>query len=272
MTFTTPNGTLTFSSIGGFSVTSAPNTPPTVVSTQPQSRIARVGETASFSVSASGSEPLDYQWRKDGGDLAGANAPILTIASVTTNDAGEYDCLVTNDHGADLSDVAVLSVDISVPTVSASWVMPDTGEFDCYDDTTNIGCPAAGAAFRGQDGQIDGYQPDLVISGDGLTVHDVTTGLTWTQSTDLDDNGTIDADDKLTFAQAQAYPAALNATSFGGYSDWRLPSIKEVYSLMDFRGEDASGYTGTDPSGLVPFLDTTYFEFGYGDTSPSESD
>ena len=52
----------------------------------------------------------------------------------------------------------------------------------------------------------------------------------------------INASDKLTFAQAQAYPAVLNAEDFGGYSDWRLPTIKELYSLINF--------TGTDPSGM----------------------
>jgi len=269
VSFATPNGSVVFSATGGFTVTSAPNSPPSVVS-QPRSRIARVGESVSFSVSATGSEPLVYQWRKDGGTLVGATTSILSIASVTTNDAADYDCLVINDHGSDLSDSAALVVDISVPTVSAAWVVPDSEQFECYDDTNSIGCPATGAAFHGQDAQYEGYQPSLSISGDGLTVHDAASGLTWMRSTDLDGDGTIDADDKLTLAQALLYPATLNALNFGGYSDWRLPSIKELYSLMDFRGEGPSGYSGTDTTGLVPFLDTAYFEFGYGDPSALE--
>jgi len=51
-------------------------------------------------------------------------------------------------------------------------------------------------------------------------------------------DGVLTATDKLNWAGAQARAAALNAAGFGGFSDWRLPSIKELYSLIDFRGTD----------------------------------
>jgi hypothetical protein len=144
----------------------------------------------------------------------------------------------------------------------------DTGQELCYGATGVITCPASGAAFYGQDAQHPGNQPSYTLSADGLTVYDNVTGLRWTRSPDLDSDGDIDVDDKLTFAEAQTYAdVVLNPRAFGGYSDWRLPSIKELYSLMDFRGRDPDPMSR---SADTPFIDTEYFDFAYGDMTAGE--
>ena len=153
--------------------------------------------------------------------------------------------------------------------VAGSYGIVDTGQDLCYDDRDVITSPSIGQAFHGQDAQYDGNQPSYTLSGDGLTVYDQITGLTWQQAPDTDSDGDVDSDDKLTWAEFQDYPATLNAQSFGGFTDWRLPTIKELYSLIDFSGIDPSGFSG-DPSGLVPFIDTDFFEFAYGDESAGE--
>jgi hypothetical protein len=160
------------------------------------------------------------------------------------------------------------TADNSQASASLTYPIVDTGQTACYDDAgPAITCPSASQAFYGQDAQNDGNQPGYTLSADGLTVTDNVTGLTWTQSPDWNGDGSIDVDDKFTLAEAQAYPATLNAANYGGYSDWRLPTIKELYSLMDFRGADPSG---PNPSNMTPFIDTTYFDFGYGDTAAGE--
>jgi hypothetical protein len=144
----------------------------------------------------------------------------------------------------------------------------DTGQEQCYGATSQISCPSSGSFFYGQDAQHVGNRPDYTISSDGLTVYDNVTGLTWTRSPDLDGDGDIDVDDKLSFSEAQTYAdETLNPERFGGYSDWRLPSMKELYSLMDFRGRDPDPMSSSADS---PFIDTDYFDFAYGDVSGGE--
>ncbi len=164
-------------------------------------------------------------------------------------------------NGNDNQDEYV-SGDLTYPIV-------DTGQDRCYNDGWEISAPGKGDAFYGQDAQIDGYQPSYTVSGDGLTVYDTVTGLTWTRGADWNGDGTEDADDKFTYTEALSYVAVINAQNYGGYSDWRLPSIKELYSLIDYRGTDPNP-TGTSTSGLVPFINDDVFEFAYGDMSAGE--
>ncbi|MCK5832803.1 DUF1566 domain-containing protein [bacterium] len=163
--------------------------------------------------------------------------------------------------------LATLALGLS--TFAVTYPIVDTGQEECYDNSSVISPPSPGAAFYGQDAQYDGNAPSYTISGDGLTVYDNVTGLTWQQTPDTDDDGDTDADDKLTWTEVQTYPDVLNAASFGGYSDWRVPTIKEQYSLIKFNGQDISGYTGSLDA-VQPFIDDDVFDFAYGDTLAGE--
>ncbi len=180
---------------------------------------------------------------------------------VTANAQSEDSFITDESQAVDQSDEE-LSLDLS-------YTIVDTGQTSCYNNTSEIACPDDGEAFYGQDAQYDGNQPSYTISADGLTVYDNVTGLTWTQSPDLDGDGDIDVDDKLTFTEAQAYPDILNEENYGGYSDWRLPSMKQLYSLMNFDGTDPNP-TSSNSAGLTPFIDTDYFDFAYGDMASGE--
>lgn len=150
------------------------------------------------------------------------------------------------------------------------YMVVGTGQVECFNNLDVITCPGKGQAFYGQDAQYTANEPSYKGSSDGLTVYDKNTELTWQKSPDITGDGTITADDKLTFQEALEYADRLNAENFGGYDDWRLPEIKELYSLIEFSGTDPSGYEGTDTSGLKPFIDTDYFDFAYGDTDAGE--
>ena len=151
--------------------------------------------------------------------------------------------------------------------LAQSYLVVDTGQNQCYGINNAVACPGAGEEYYGQDAQFNGNQPDFTLGADGLTVYDNVTGLTWTKSPDLNRDGVIDYNDKLTYDQALTYADSLNAENFGGYGDWRLPDIKTLYSLMNFQGTDPGGNSGSIP---IPYIDTAYFDFGYGDESAGE--
>jgi hypothetical protein len=80
------------------------------LASEPQSQTVVHGANASFSVVASGTPPLSYEWQRDGRSLAGATRPTLTLPHVTRLDAGNYRVIVTNTLGSALSSNAYLRV------------------------------------------------------------------------------------------------------------------------------------------------------------------
>ncbi len=149
------------------------------------------------------------------------------------------------------------------------YTIVGTGQTKCYDDRGEIAPPRPGERFFGQDAQHPGPKASYTLSADGLTVSDNNTGLTWQRSPDTNGDGVLNHRDKLTLAQARELPAKANAVRFGGFNDWRLPTIKELYSLIQFSGVDVQ-LDNTDTSKLTPFIDTRFFKFAYGDASAGE--
>ena len=105
---------------GAGAVTSAVATltvlvPPAIVA-QPQSQTVTQGGTAAFSLTATGTAPLSYQWRFNGTNLSGGTLSYYTLGNVRTNKSGNYTVTVTNGAGMVTSAVATLTV--LVPTVA----------------------------------------------------------------------------------------------------------------------------------------------------------
>ena len=196
--------------------------------------------------------------------------PTATTVGVNTPTA------TATTAGVNTPTATATTAGVNTPTPTAttgakSYPIVDTGQVKCYDATTVIACPTtSSASFYGQDASYMGTQPSYTLSSDTKTVYDNVTGLTWQRSPDTSGDGSITVTDKKTYTQALVYVTTANTAKYGGYSDWRLPSIKELYSLMKFNGTDPIGMIITDTSGLTPFIDTDYFKFGYGDISAGE--
>jgi hypothetical protein len=138
---------------------------------------------------------------------------------------------------------------ISVEEQILTYPIVDTGQERCYDNRKEIEYPKHGQAFFGQDAQYTGNEPAYKDNGDG-TVTDLNTGLMW-QS---------DPGEKMTFRQAVAGAAKCR---LAGYKDWRLPTIKELYSLILFSGTDPDPMS-RNSARQKPFIDRRYFKFQYG--------
>ena len=82
----------------------------------PVNQTEAVGSDVSFSVTATGTAPLSYQWQKDGvnltdgGSITGATNATLIITGVMESDEGVYRCVVTNIAGTNTSNTAMLTV------------------------------------------------------------------------------------------------------------------------------------------------------------------
>lgn len=157
------------------------------------------------------------------------------------------------------------SLGITNPEGNRSYRIVDTGVQKFFNTSQEIAAPQQGEAFYGQDAQFDGNQASYRDNGDG-SITDLVTGLMWTKTPDLNGDGSIDAADKLTYSEALIYAQSVGV---GGYSDWRVPSIKELYSLTDFSGVDPNAQL-TSSAGLRPFINTDYFDFGYGDLAAGD--
>ncbi len=122
-----------------------------------------------------------------------------------------------------------------------TYPVVDTGQDRCYDNAREIAFPSPGADYFGQDAQYVGHSPLFTDHADG-TVTGRITGLMWQKTP---------AARKYDQRDSEAYADKLR---LAGHADWRLPTIKELFSLTDFRGNQHAG---------KPYLDTSVFDFEF---------
>lgn len=158
--------------------------------------------------------------------------------------------LVSTVCGSSFESPIVPDTNALIAQTTAYTVM-DTGQTNCYNNMQEISFPSEEEAFYGQDAQYETRVMNYQDNDDG-TVTDLNTGLMWQKS----------VSEKVVFDDAVANAYTFN---LAGYTDWRLPTIKELFSLIDFNGK-----TGMSAADSIPYINTDYFDFEYGDESNGE--
>ena len=131
-------------------------------------------------------------------------------------------------------------------SIAARSRVVDTAQVYCFDDQgAVITCPQRGEKFFGQDAQYSGTQPAYRDNGDG-TVSDLNTGLVWQKAHNAKRVGYYEA------------RRDCESLALGGMRDWRLPSLKELFSIADFSGSQGTGRF---------YLDSSHFDIAYPGTN-----
>ena len=266
--------------VASSSATLTVNAPP-AISTQPAARTVTAGQTATFSVTATGIAPLSYQWRKNGTNISGATSSSYTTPATTSADNNAvFTVVVSNSAGTVTSSNATLTV---TSVVASTPKPPHTGitASQCYQAGSNtlVSCSSSGAQALNsqQDGHrtsINAMSYSLVPNASGGTyaktecVKDNITGLIWegktasgtragsSTYTNYDSTASAQKSNGSNPTQAEidastnsmGYRNAVRASALCGFTDWRLPTVKELQTLVNY-GVASPG----------PTIDTTWF-------------
>ena len=104
------------------------------ITTEPIGQTVNVGQSAMFSVGATGTAPLSYQWNKNGAAISGATSSSYTTpAAATTDNASQFTVVVSNSAGTATSSAAVLTVNAIAPAITTQPI----------GQTVNVGQSAA---------------------------------------------------------------------------------------------------------------------------------
>jgi len=116
-----------------------------------------------------------------------------------------------------------------------TFTLPDTGQTICYNNIGQVPCPSLEEPYQGQDAQYQGFQPRYRDRGDNV-VEDLNTGFMW----QMDDDGIL-----RSWQEATSY---CEAVELGGYSDWQVPTRRELMSIVHYGNADPAADTNYFPS------------------------
>ena len=148
----------------------APPAPPSIT-TQPANKTVVVGQTATFSVTATGAGTLTYQWKKGGTAIGGATSSSYTTPATATGDNGtQFTVTVTNSVGNTTSNAATLTVN------AAATLILNASQTTLNFSSVNIGSNSILPVVFTNGGNSDVTISNVTITGAGYTASGVSSG------------------------------------------------------------------------------------------------
>ena len=201
------------------------------ITTQPAAQTVATTQTASFSVTATGTGKLTYQWKKNGSDIAGAKSSTYTTPATSIDDNNAlYSVVVSNSAGTVTSSTATLTVNERyslVPKIGGTY----TKEECVKDNSTGLiweGKTASPVTSRLGTSTYTNY--------DSTTSAQKWNGSAYVNPTQAE----IDAS-----TNSIGYRNSVRTSNLCGYNDWRLPTKEELQGILASSGN--------------PRIDTTWF-------------
>ena len=213
--------------------------PPPAISAQPTAQTITAGAMATFSVTATGTGTLSYQWKKNGINITGGSG--ATTNSYTTPDMGYagngavYSVVVSNSAGSVTSSSARLTVNKT--TTLQSYGQVANASDGLYAKTECVQDNNTGLIWEGKN-------PGAIGSGSRLGTSTYT-NYDSTASGQKDDGSNPTQTEIDAITNSIGYKNSVNTSALCGYTDWRLPTKEELQGIVASSGN--------------PKIDTTWF-------------
>jgi hypothetical protein len=225
------NSPQTISLTGIGSTTSAVAVAPSIT-TQPASRTVTAGQTAAFTVAATGTAPLTYQWKRNGTAISGATSSSYTTPATTSSDNGaQFTVAVSNSAGNVTSNAATLTVGGTTPPLTISTTSLPAGMdgqgYSAQLNATGGAAPYAWTLFTSS------LPPGLTLSSTGMISGTPTTAGISSFTVQVTDASQLKAQQNLSISTTAGTACA--ATGSG------------VCYYVSPTGSDSSAGTSTSP-------------------------
>ncbi|QNT70147.1 hypothetical protein HQ394_13430 [Defluviicoccus vanus] len=248
---------------------------------QPQGASVNLGQSATFSVIATGASPLAYQWQANGINISGASAPSYTTPPTTSSDAGKtFRVKVTNTVGAVTSNDALLSVR-SDSTVIGSYKFDEGSGAVAVDSSGNnrngtlVNGPTRVTGKNGAALRFDG-------ANDYVTIGNQTLPSTFTLSVWINNPSNAPCEAIASFGTYREFALCGGSLCFGdntspAHEFGAVPTGSWQHVAFTYDGTNLRAYLNGSPlgaawnksltaaSGLTSFGAWPYLSGGFGD-------